>query len=289
VDSPLPLVTILTPSFDQAAWLPDNLHSVACQTYRNIEHIVMDGGSTDGSVDILKAAGESVRWRSEVDRGQAHALNKAFAESRGDIIGWINSDDAYFDCGVVEDVVAFFETHPAADVAYGHALQTTTDGHAIQVLWAPPFDRDKMLAVNLQSQPATFIRRRVLTEPMLDESFHFAMDYELWLRLAAAGAVFSRLDRVVAIDRHQAERKSSTITDVHAADLQRLATMYDLRLESELESVRTRFYVRQRLMGALQIPKLRGPFAFTAPDDFKRGLVRRQVASRRSRWPSEFR
>ena len=93
-----PLVSILTPSFNQAAWLGDNLRSVACQTYPDIEHVVMDGGSTDGSVDILRAAGDSIVWRSEPDRGQSDAINKAFSLSHGEIIGWINSDDAYFDC-----------------------------------------------------------------------------------------------------------------------------------------------------------------------------------------------
>jgi len=79
----LPLVSILTPSFNQAAFLTDNLRSVARQTYPNVEHIVMDGGSTDGSVEILRDAGGSVKWRSEPDNGQSDAVNKAFRESRG--------------------------------------------------------------------------------------------------------------------------------------------------------------------------------------------------------------
>jgi len=86
-----PLVSVLTPSFNQAAWLTDNLGSVAAQTYPAIEHVVMDGGSTDGTLDILKTAGDRVLWRSESDRGQADAINKAFAASSGEIIGWITS------------------------------------------------------------------------------------------------------------------------------------------------------------------------------------------------------
>jgi len=284
-----PLVSILTPSYNQAAWLGDNLRSVACQTYPRIEHIVMDGGSTDGSVEILEAAGDAVTWRSEADEGQSQAINKAFTASSGEIIGWINSDDAYFDCRVIEDVVAHFEAHPEVDVVYGHGAQTTAEGALIQILWAPPFSGELLRTTNVISQPATFVRRRVLSEPMLDESFHFTMDYELWLRLEAAGARFARIPRVTAIDRHQADRKSSTILDVHESDRQRLAERYDTRFGPEWERVRMRFYLRQRVAGALLIPRMRPPLAFKHPSDLRRGSLRRQLFTRRSRWPEEYR
>jgi hypothetical protein len=285
-----PLVSILTPSFNQAAWLPDNLRSVACQSYPAIEHVVMDGGSPDGSVDILRAAGDAVVWRSEPDHGQAHAVNKAFAASSGEIIGWLNSDDAYFDCRVLEDVVAYFDAHPEVDVVYGHCVQITEDGHIIQVLWAPPFDAEMQRAVNLFMQPATFIRRSALAHPMLDESFDFAMDYELWLRLASQGRNFSRIDRITAIDRHQPTRKSSTIKDVNASDLKRLDAMYVLGLGSEHDAERSRFYVSQRLRAARLVPGIRRPaMAWSAPADFKRGVWKRQLVQRRRDWPVEYR
>ena len=284
-----PLVSVLTPSFNQAEWLSDNLHSVACQTYPSIEHVVMDGGSTDGSVDILRAAGDSVHWRSEPDRGQSHAINKAFAESRGEIIGWLNSDDAYFDCRVVDDIVAFFGKHPEVDVVYGHCPQLSEDGTAIQVLWVPAFDLDLLKAVDFLVQPGAFMRRQALTEPLLDESFHFGMDYELWLRLASQGRTFRRITRLTAIDRHQPGRKSSTIKDVYRDDLERLSRMYDTRLGTEWESQRTAFYVRQRLMGTLLTPRIRGRLAFSTSEHPKRGLLRRQLMTRKSHWPQEYR
>ena len=285
----LPVVSILTPSFNQAAFLPDNLRSVACQTYPHVEHIVMDGGSTDGSVDILRKAGDSIRWRSEPDSGQADAVNKAFRESRGEIIGWLNSDDAYFDCRVIEDVAAYFQAHPDADVVYGHCLQVTGEGMAIQVLWAPRFDRELQKAVNLHMQPSTFVRRRALSDPLLDTSFHFAMDYELWLRLAAQGRRFERIARILSIDRQQPERKSATIKDVNFTDLERLRPMYELHPGPEFDRQRSMFYVMQRLMGAPLIPAIRAEnLAFTPSLDLKRGLWRRQVGSRRSRWPEEL-
>jgi len=284
-----PLVSILTPSFNQATWLGDNLRSVACQTYPHIEHIVMDGGSTDGSVELLRAAGTSVIWESEPDRGQSHAINKAFAASGGDIIGWINSDDAYFDCATVADVVAYFEGHPEVDVVYGHALKTTDDGRAIQVLWAPRYDRELLGAVDFITQPAAFIRRRALSEPMLNEEYHFGMDYELWLRLAHQGRRFARIDRVVAIDRHQPERKSSTIKDVYRENLRMLAERYDTRLGPEFERQRTAFYIRQRLAGALVALRMPRDVAFGVPEHPRRGLYRRQLFTRKSRWPEEYR
>ncbi len=285
----LPLVSILTPSFDQAAFLTDNLRSVACQTYPHVEHVVMDGGSTDGSARILSEAGDTVTWRSEPDEGQSDAVNKAFRESRGEIIGWLNSDDAYFDCTVLEHVVAYFLAHPDVDVVYGHCLQTTGDGAAIQVLWAPRFDPELQKAVNLQMQPSTFMRRRALSDPLLDTSFHFAMDYELWLRLASQGRRFGRIDRILSIDRHQPGRKSAMIKEVNFADLERLAPMYDLHAGAEFDRQRSMFYRRQRLMGALFIPTIRADrVTFTPSEDLKAGLWHRQVGSRRRDWADDL-
>lgn len=291
-----PLVSVLTPSFNQAAWLGDNLHSVACQTYPEVEHVVMDGGSNDGSVEILERAArdaaESARafiWRSEPDRGQSDAINKAFAASSGEIIGWLNSDDGFIDCRVVEDVVAFFAAHPEVDVAYGHALQTTAEGRAIQVLWTPRFDADLLKAVDIITQPAAFMRRSALSDPMLNERFHFGMDFELWLRLEHQGRRFERIDRFVAIDRHQPERKSSTSKDVYRENLRMLAELYDMHLGPEWERVRTRYYLTQRLAGALLIPRIPNDLAFTAPADMKRGLLRRQLLQRKRDWPEEYR
>lgn len=284
-----PLVSVLTPSFNQGRWLADNLHSVACQTYERIEHIVMDGGSTDESLELLSAAGDSVTWRSEPDEGQAHALNKAFELAQGEIIGWINSDDAYFTPRVIEQVVEYFAAHPDVDVACGHCAQTTADGRIIQVLWTPAEPAELLTAVNTLSQPATFVRRRVIDDVLLDQSLHFTMDYDLWLRLHFAGARFGRLSRILAIDRHQPARKSSTILDVHKADLATLAARYDTRLGPQWKSLRSRYYVWQRIAGAAQIPRIRPPFAFAAPDDLTRGLLARQLITRKSKWPAEMR
>lgn len=209
----LPLVSILTPSYNQGSYIRDTLNSVACQTYPNIEHIIMDGGSTDETVRVLEATGDGVVWRSEPDRGQAHAINKAFSESSGQIIGWLNSDDAYFDCTVVERVVEYFDGHPAVDVVYGHAARTDENGRIVWILWVPPFSYARFKKLNFIVQPAAFIRRGALEQPMLNEEFEFAMDWELWMRLAQKHR-FARLDDVLAIDRSQPGRKNTVLVEL---------------------------------------------------------------------------
>jgi len=283
-----PLVSILTPSYNQAAWLSYNLHSVACQSYARIEHIVADGGSTDGSVEILRAAGDAISWTSEPDRGQSHAINKAFSASSGDIIGWINSDDAYFDCGVVADVVAYFVAHPEVDVVYGHGAQVDEHGTIIWMLWVPQFSARILRVVNFIGQPVAFIRRSALTEPMLDESYHFSMDYELWLRLHAKGSRFRRINRLTAVDRHQSARKGVTMEDVLHADIDRLAETHGRAYPRGKRVLSWGYYAWRRAMGALLIPKIGRQLAFTDVRTSRWAILRRQVLSWTRAWPADW-
>ena len=284
-----PLVSILTPSFNQAAWLGENLRSVSCQTYPTIEHIVMDGGSTDGTVEILEAAGDSVRWRSESDKGQSDAINKAFRESTGEIIGWINSDDAYFDCSVVEDVVEYFVAHPEVDVVFGHCAQIDEQGTIIWMIWVPWFFRRLLKIVNFIGQPVAFIRRSALSDPMLDETYHFTMDYELWLRLDARGSRFHRINRITAVDRHQADRKSETIKDVLHSDLGRLAGSHGRGYPPGKRLLSWGFYTWRRAMGALLIGKIPEDIAFSDVRTSKWDIFRRQLLSWNRAWPRDWR
>jgi glycosyltransferase involved in cell wall biosynthesis len=283
-----PLVSILTPSFNQAPWLPDNLASVACQTYPRIEHIVMDGGSTDGSVGVLVAAGDSVTWRSEPDEGQSDAINKAFSASRGEIVGWINSDDAYFDCRVVADVVACFEAHPEADVVYGHCAQIDGEGTIIWLNWVPPFSRRILRITNFIGQPVAFIRRRALFEPMLDVTYHFAMDYELWLRLDNEGRRFRRINRITAVDRYQPNRKSETIGHVLHSDFERLADSHGRGYPRGKRLLSWGFYTWRRAMGALLIPRIPRTLAFTETQTSRWSILRRQLFSWNKAWPRDW-
>jgi glycosyltransferase involved in cell wall biosynthesis len=283
-----PLVSVLTPSFNQEAWLPDNLRSVAIQTYPHIEHIVMDGGSTDGSLTALEEADPPVVWRSEADGGQADALNKAFALCRGEIIGWLNSDDAYFDGRVVADVAACFEAHPEADVVYGHAARVTADGRVVVFVWVPPFSRALMRRICYLIQPAVFMRRRALEARFLDDSYQFAMDWELWLRLGEAHR-FRRIPRVLAIDRLQPGRKMKTWESVFKADRARLAESHGVLSPWYYGALVRLWYLATRLGGARFALSLPNDLAFTGEQDDRWALFKRQVASRASSWPDDYR
>jgi glycosyltransferase involved in cell wall biosynthesis len=218
-----PLVSILTPSFNQGRWLGDNLRSVDSQTYSNLEHIVMDGGSTDDSVTLLgRESGPRVIWISEPDRGQSHAINKAFARSAGQIIGWINSDDAYADTRAVERAVELFDRFPSVDVVYGDVLEVTSSNVVIGVAEAlPPWTLIRLLGVNPVRQPGAFIRRRAIEERFLDPTLHYVMDHELFLRLLTAGHAFVHLHEIVAVNRRTPGRK--TMSSDLAAEAERTA------------------------------------------------------------------
>lgn len=202
------LVSVLTPSLNQARFLGDCISSVAAQTHRPIEHVICDGRSADGTFELLRRAPEHVRWVSEPDRGQAHALNKGLELSRGQIIGWVNSDDAYADRRAVSWAVEAFQKDRRLEVVFGQALLVNESNTVLQMLWAPPFMRSLVRLVHYVSQPTLFIRREVLERQafFLREDLDAVFDRELLLRLAPEARVH-RLGRVLAVDRHQRERK----------------------------------------------------------------------------------
>ena len=217
-----PLVSILTPSFNQARWLADSLASVAAQDYALVEHVIQDGASDDGSAEIVRReGGPNVRWESAPDSGQSEALNRAFGRSRGEIIGWLNSDDAFFTRDAISAAVAVFNRNPGADVVYGHAALVNTDGLILQVTWTPRMWKRLLRVHNFLIQPAVFVRRTALGDVIVDSRFQSMMDRELWLRLADR-ATFVRVNRILSIDRHQLDRKTSTRPDLYRVDQQLL-------------------------------------------------------------------
>lgn len=278
-----PLVSVLSPSFNQARWLADCLRSVEAQDYPFVEHIVMDGGSTDGSIDILRAnVRPGVVWESESDAGQSAALNKAYSASSGEIIGWLNSDDAYFTPSVISGVVSLFLRNPDVAVVYGHAALVDADGLILQVLWAPPFSRTLLRVHDFLVQPAVFMRRSALGDGFVDPSFDYTMDYELWLRLARRHP-FARMNAIVAIDRHHPERKSYLKADVGISDHKRLQQRYGVAGGLIGRLARKAVKVLSRVCGVSQIPSLLNvPLAFAGRLDSALDLLRRQVATLRA-------
>lgn len=281
------VVSILTPSYNQARWLSDNLRSVAMQSYPLIEHVVMDGGSTDGSVDLLAAASPAVVWESGPDGGQSDAINKAFAKSSGDIIGWLNSDDAYFSRDVVANVVSVFEKRREIGVVYGHAALVNGDGTLLYVLWAPPFGRLLPRAYNVIYQPTVFIRRSVIGRgSLVDPAFDYSMDRELWLYLSRRTR-FKRLDRIIAIDRHHLERKSYLLPDLAAHDKELIAKRYRVLDIGSRRILHRILGVAIRLAGVAKVVEAaRGSDVLALQTPFVGVVAFRQVAQLRRSMPS---
>ncbi len=277
-----PLVSILTPSYNQGRFLPDCLRSVKEQTYPKIEHIVMDGGSTDETLMVLRGSDGPVQWESRPDSGQANALNRAFKASSGEIIGWVNSDDAYYSPDVVAKVVEKFSANPDIDVVYGHAALVNADGLILQLIWVPPFSVWLMQFVTVIIQPTAFIRRSALNQRFLDETYDYSMDRELWLRLAKTSK-FARLPSILAIDRHHPGRKGETMREVALNESARLHDLYGCRADNGGIGGKL-LRVSARSWGATLIPESRrGPFAFSAQSDGILKVAARQVAMPR-RW-----
>ena len=279
-------MSVLTPSYQQGRFLGDCIASVRNQTYPEVEQIVCDGGSTDETIDVLRAAPDTVRWVSEPDRGQSHALNKAFEMSRGEIIGWLNSDDAYFDREAVARVVEIFAQRPEVDVVYGHAVLVNADGLILHTMWVPPFDYRWLRRANFVIQPAAFIRRSALGDRVVDEEFDHSMDRELWLRLGATHR-FARIDAILAIDRHQPNRKVYTRSDLARADEQRLVEVYGIPPNARYRVPRKVVKAASRLCGLRLVRRASRPAAFDGHVDHVLRLMARQVAVSRGSMPFE--
>ena len=180
-----PLVSIITPSFNQAVFLPDAMESVFNQDYPSIEYIVVDGGSTDGSKEIIQSYSDRLAWWvSEPDQGQADAINKGFKRARGDIIAWLNSDDLYLP-GTISSAVLVFRENPKAGLVYGDAVSADGEGKLLNQLRFDSWDLEDLLEFKIICQPAVFMRRPVLEKcGFLDLNYHFFLDHQLWIRIA---------------------------------------------------------------------------------------------------------
>jgi glycosyltransferase involved in cell wall biosynthesis len=188
--------SIITPSFNQAGYIEHTIESVLSQEVDfTVEHIVIDGGSTDGTLDILGKYSGNLRYVSEPDHGMQEALNKGFALATGNIIGWLNSDDTYLP-GALQKVAACFDQHPDCLWLFGNCRMVDENGREVR-RWITGYKRrmsrkysfERLLTENFISQPAVFIRHTALkVAGPVDEQLPTAMDYDLWLRLAKLGS-----------------------------------------------------------------------------------------------------
>lgn len=189
-ETSLPMISAVMPTYNQGAYIRLALESIFSQNYPKLEVIVVDGMSTDNTIEILKSYGDRIRWISEKDKNQSDALNKGFAMARGEIIAWLNSDDLY-DEGAFLTVGRYFAEHPDVMWLYGRAIIIDEEGEEIRRwvtnyknFFLPRYRYSGLLIQNTLSQMAVFFRRRVVEEVgLLDVGLHNAMDYDYWLRL----------------------------------------------------------------------------------------------------------
>ncbi|MFN2182758.1 MAG: glycosyltransferase family 2 protein [Anaerolineae bacterium] len=231
-----PLVSIVTPSFNQGSFLEETISSVLAQTYQPIEYIVIDGGSTDDSVEIIqKHADRLTYWVSEPDRGQSHAINKGLQRSTGAVIGWLNSDDTLMP-GTVARVVDAMEQDPM--VVHGSVRLIDADSKTI----ARPklakrnqeFGIETIVGEGLVNQPGSFWNRAIMERVgYLNEDLNYIMDFELWVRMALGGARFLRLgDPPLATYRLTSDTK--TVGSLYKVGLEKLAVLDWLMSDAEL-------------------------------------------------------
>jgi glycosyltransferase involved in cell wall biosynthesis len=180
-----PLVSIVTPSLNQSRFIRETIESVLEQEYPNLEYWVIDGGSKDGTVEILESYQERINWISEPDDGQSQAVNKGWNLSHGEIWGWVNADDLLKPLSIKHAVNALLK-NPSIGAVYGDTAYIDQDGKFIQYYPARPFDYDTLVkdTENYIPQPSVFVRRGIVEKAgLLNESLQYLMDYDLWLRM----------------------------------------------------------------------------------------------------------
>jgi glycosyltransferase involved in cell wall biosynthesis len=183
-------VSIVTPSYNQARFLEETIRSVLLQGYPDIEYLILDGGSTDGSVELIRKYEPYLTyWVSERDQGQADAINRGWRRSTGDIIAYLNSDDVYAP-GAIQRAVEYLVTHPEAVAVIGGYQLIDESGKVLRVVPGAEFSLKSELRGNSVCQPTVFIRRGPLFEVgLLDPVLHYVMDFELWLKLGLCGQI----------------------------------------------------------------------------------------------------
>jgi glycosyltransferase involved in cell wall biosynthesis len=207
-----PLVTIVTPSFNQAAFLEQTIESVLSQDYPHIEYMIIDGGSTDGSAAIIQRyAPRLAYWHSRADRGQADAINQGWRRAKGEIVAYLNSDDYYFRTDAVSRVVRAFQQSPDAGLVHGEGHWVDVRGKILQTTsTAMPAQRLIDGLVSLP-QPAVFVHRTAMDRVgLFDETLHFALDKEYYLRVAGAFPIVSLREALACLRLHESSKSVSS-------------------------------------------------------------------------------
>ena len=214
-------VFVVTPSYNQARYLRQTIDSVLDQEHPRLDYFVADGGSTDGSVEILRGYGERLRWVSGPDGGQAAAVADAWAKSDADVLGWLNSDDVYLP-GALSRAAAHLAARPDAGMVYGRAWFVDEQGEKLRAYPTRPFDERTLRTECFICQPAAFVRRSVFERvDYPDRALRYCMDYDLWIRLSREFPAV-HVEEYLACSRIHSETKSQRELTAMFAEIERV-------------------------------------------------------------------
>ena len=235
----LPKISIVTPSFNQAEFLEETIRSVLLQGYSNLEYIIVDGGSSDGSVDLIRKYEHHLAyWISEKDGGAADAIGKGFRKATGSIIGWLNSDDLYRP-GTLQSVASAFQNNKDVDVVYGNTHWIDANGNVLAEKRQTPFSKSAFFygGADLQ-QPSTFWTRELYEKSGgLDPTFRAAFDTDLFFRFFQLGARFQHIPEFLAAFRLHSDQISDVLLETCRREV---ATLRARHLAFPVSSLRGR-------------------------------------------------
>lgn len=210
-----PKISIITPSFNQANYLENTIKSVLNQNYPNLEYIIIDGGSTDGSVDIIKKYQDYLfYWISEKDEGQSQAINKGFKKASGKYINWLNSDDVLLE-NALFTLSHYLESNQSVGLVYGNVIYINAKNEVLYQSYEIPYSQKiTIYGTNYIPQPAALYRREIIEKiGCLDENLHYCMDHEYWLRMYHTNIKIGNVKNNIA--GYRLHRRSKGVSHAH--------------------------------------------------------------------------
>jgi glycosyltransferase involved in cell wall biosynthesis len=239
-------LSIVTPSYNTGKYLAAAVRSVLEQDWPGVDYAVIDGGSTDNSLDVLRSFGPRVQWVSEKDKGQSDAINKGFTRAKGDVLSWLNSDDTYAP-GAFRSAMEYLQANPDVGLVYGDANFIDAQGNLIgRCVHVEPYSRHRLFHYSdIIVQPAAFFRRSVFEKVGgVDTSLNWAMDYDLWLKIADASRV-AYLPKVMANFRWLAGNKTATGGWGRLDEIDRVLARHNLGTPAYVKLERVNMHVQE--------------------------------------------